>query len=370
MKPLALALVMFFVVTATCQASPAITAPPTITGEALVGHRLDAPDTQVEEAIDADLELAWERSTDAGGFVAIPEAHDTSYVPISADAGRRLRVHVVVETAAGSDEAWSVATAPVARDSGVVAHGEPLKVGATPGAPVKLAQWVVTAGSSIAISGQLPSDRLQAAAQVELEATVTGHDTVSATLAGDDYGHVSGDITPTVNAVVWLVLDSDLGAPERIRLGVVGVRPQIRLRLAATRDGMDAHGRTMIRDLKVLTGSAVAPGMAGLRLSWEGILPGEQRGTAVCRTSERVLSAAAGLLRGGCATRGAWSRARWRLVYDPGTTDLAASPFMAGTSVWVRPRLRRVTERPATNVPNLPRACATLRAWTSTSFKN
>ena len=376
MKPLVLTLVMLFVVAATCQAAPAITAPPTITGDALLGYRLDAPDTLVEEATDADLTLTWERSTDAGVFVEIPEAHDTSYVPEVADVGRRLRVHVVVETAAGGDEAWSTPTAPVARDANAADSEEPLTAGAVAKAPVKLAQWVVTAGSSVAVIGQLPADQLHDAAHVELEATVAGHSTVVATLAADDYGHVSGDITPTVNAVAWLVLESDLGVTNRIRLGVVGVRPQIRLRLAATRDGLDARGRTMIRGLKVLPGSIVSPGMAGLRLCWVGILPGEQRGTAVCRSSERVLSGAAGILHGGCGTRGAWSKARWRLVYDPGTTDLAASPFLAAASVWVRPQLGRadaaatpdvanVLNSPnAPNVPNLPRACATLRAWT------
>ncbi|MSO46600.1 MAG: hypothetical protein EXQ67_00725 [Thermoleophilia bacterium] len=355
-----LALLLLLVVTTTCSAAPTITSPPTISGEAIVGDRLEAFDTLIDEATDADLTLTWERSMEGIGFVAIPAAHDPSYLVDGADSGRRLRVHVVVETAAGTDEAWSTPTALVAHASDAVAHGGPLKAGSVDGTPVRLAQWVVTAGTRVAITGQLPTDRLDAEAQVVLEATVAGHGPVATLLTANEHGHVSGVITPTVNAVAWLVLESGFEAPQRIRLGVVGVRPQIQLRLAASRDGVDAQGRALVRDLTLLAGSVVAPGVAGLRFSWEGILPGEQRGTAVCRSGERVQSVDAGLLRGGCSTRGAWSRARWRLVYDPGTSDLAASPFLRTNSHWVRPCLRKVD---AAKVPDLPRAYATLRPW-------
>jgi hypothetical protein len=359
MRPLLLTLFFVLALASTCLAAPAITSPPVISGEALVGQRLEAEDTQVEEAMDIDLTISWERAVGGGSFVEIPGAHDTAYLVVAADAGSRLRVHVVVETADGRDESWSTATAPVARASDVDQYGR-LRLGPGRNAPVSLAQWVVTAGDDVAVSGQLPADQLEATATIVLEPTVAGYQPVRTTMAGDESGRLSGSIVPLVNAVAWLELDSGLAAPQRIRLGVVGVRPQIRLRLAARRDGVDAQGRTLIRDLTLLSGSVVAPGVAGLRLSWEGILPGERRGTAVCRRSERVLSANTGALRGSCATRGAWSLARWRLLYDPGTSDPGSSPYLSATSVWVRPQLRA---RPLSNVPNLPRAYATLRSW-------
>jgi len=361
MRTFFFALVMLFVVTAACQAAPRITNPPTIVGQACLGNRLEAPNTLVEQATDADLTFTWERSTNPGAFVEIPDAHDTSYVPVIADAGRRLRVHVVVETAEGRAEAWSPSTAPVTHRSDAVSHRERLQAGGVRGAPVSLQQWVVTAGSAVTISGQVPAGQTEAAASVVLEPTISDRETVTTSLVGDESGRVSGVITPAVNAIAWLVLDSGVEAPQRILLGVVGVRPRIRLSLVARRDGHDGRGRTLIRDLSVRAGSVVAPGVAGLHLSWEGILPGEQRGTAVCRSSERVISTGTGNLRGGCATRGAWLQARWRLVYDPGTSDLGASPFLSAASAWVRPRIGGTH---AFHVPNLPRAYATLRPWT------
>ena len=360
MRSLFLTLFFVFALAATCQAAPVITSPPVIGGEAVVGQRLEAEDTQVEEAMEIDQTFSWERAVDGGSFVEIPGAHDAGYLVVTADVGSRLRVHVVVETAEGRDESWSTATALVARASDADQQGVRLRLGPVRNAPVALAQWVVTAGDDVAVSGQLPADQLEATATVVLEPTVAGYQSVRTTVAGDELGRLNGSIVPLVNAVAWLELDSGLGAPQRIRLGVVGVRPQIRLRLTASRDGIDAQGRTLIRDLALLPGSVVAPGVAGLRLSWEGILPGERRGTAVCRRSERVLSASTGALRGSCVTRGAWSRARWRLVYEPGTNDPGSSPYLSATSVWVRPQLRALS---LPNVPNLPRAYATLRSW-------
>jgi hypothetical protein len=360
MRSLLLTLFFVFALTATCQAAPVISSPPMISGQALVGQHLVAENTQVEGAMDIDLTINWERSVNVGSFVEIAGAHDTAYLVVPADAGSRLRVHVVVETADGRDESWSTATAPVARASDVDQPGVRLRLGPARNAPVALAQWVVTAGADVAVSGQLPADQLEVMATIVLEPTVAGHQPVRTPVAGDESGRLTGTIVPLVNAVAWLELDSGLVEPHRIRLGVVGVRPQIRLRLAARRDGVDAQGRTLIRDLALLPGSVVAPGVVGLRLSWEGILPGERRGTAVCRRSERVLSANTGALRGSCATRGAWSLARWRLVYDPGTSDPGSSPYLSATSVWVRPQLRA---RPLSKVPNLPRAYANLRSW-------
>lgn len=99
MRLLLLTLFFGLALAVTCQAAPVITSPPVISGEAVVGQRLEATDTQVEEAMEIDLTLSWERSMDAGSFVEIPGAHDTAYLVATADAGSRLRVHVVVETA-------------------------------------------------------------------------------------------------------------------------------------------------------------------------------------------------------------------------------------------------------------------------------
>ena len=161
---------------------------------------------------------------------------------------------------------------------------------------------------------------------------------------------MTGDVDPAVNAVVWLELRLPDAASTRIRLGVVGVRPRIDLVLGASADGRDGAGRPLIRDLRVLPGSILAPGMAGLRLLWEGKLPGDRTGTAVCRSAERVVSGPGGALRGACRTRGAWASARWRLVLDPGAGPLSA-PFLPARSAWVVPRI-------GSSAPVLPRRTA------------
>ena len=172
---------------------------------------------------------------------------------------------------------------------------------------------------------------------------------LEAPAAIDALGRVTADVVPVANAVVWLEVAAPDAATERIRLGVVGVRPRIALMLGARADGRDGAGRQLVRDLRILPGSELAPGVAGVRLAWEGMLPGDHTGTAVCRSDERVVSGAGGALRGGCRTRGAWASARWRLVLDPGTADPLAAPFLPARSAWTTPRV---------GVPVLPRSAS------------
>jgi len=151
---------------------------------------------------------------------------------------------------------------------------------------------------------------------------------------------VRARLVARVNATVWLELSGDAQpVPTRVRLGVLGVRPRIGLRLGAHGDGRDGSGRALVRDLRVLPGSRVTPGAAGLRLRWEGILPGQRTGTAVCRSGETARSGPDGALRGRCATQGAWASARWRLVYDPGVDDPGATAWLPAASAWTRPRI-------------------------------
>ncbi len=364
MRYLLFSLTVLLLVAGSAQAAPTIVAPPSIVGEAIVGRELSALDTLVDDASTADLTLSWERSTATGNYLAIEDAHDVTYTPTIADAGHRLRVHVGVETAEGSDAAWSEPTVSIRRAANDL-HG-PLRIGPERGAPLRLRQWIVTAGGSVDITGSPDLTLRDAQLTLVLEPTINSYDTVEATLTMADDGRVHGTIVPLVNAVVWLELRIGEEATQRLRIGVVGVRPRIDLRLAARPDGLDTRGRLLVRDLTLLRGSQIAPGIPGLRLTWQGILPGERTGTAVCRTGESIVSTARGAIAGSCSTRGAWSRARWRLVHDPGTSDPGAAPFLAAASAWIRPRLAGL---PAASVPVLPRAYATLPAWISASSK-
>ncbi|MGA0123132.1 MAG: hypothetical protein ACO3KD_09070, partial [Gaiellales bacterium] len=294
-------------------------------------------------------------------------ATDAIYRLGADDAGRFVRVRIVVETADGDDTASSAAVGPVRRSAAAV---ERLMIGAAARPDdldvpwVTLSRWTVVAGGVLHVRGRLGALPADAALELRLVPTVPAGPEVAVALSADAGGVVRGRVVPAVNAVAWLVVDRDEVAA--VRLGVVGVRPRIVARISARPDGKDGSGRPLVRDLRLGPGSRIAPDFAGLRLSWEGILPGERVGTAVCRASERVVSGAGGVLDGGCRTRGAWAAARWRLVYDPGTDDPGAAPFLAGTSAWSRP-VRR-SSRPAA-IPALPRACATLRAWISASSR-
>lgn len=330
---------------ATAQAQPAVIAPPAVAGLAQIGAPLTADPPVVEDAAADDVTLTWERST-ARGFEVIADAHDATYTPTLADLGRRLRVHAAVETAAGLDEAWSVPTAPVGG-----APSARLRIGPEPGAPVRLSRWTVTAGERIHVAGAIGAGDADADATVVLEPTVPTRARVEVPAAIDAAGRVQADIAPVVNAVAWLALTTADAAPTRIRLGVVGVRPRIRLVLGARGDGRDVMGHRLVRDLRLLRGSALEPGLAGLRLGWEGMLPGDRTGTAVCRTDERVTSGPGGVLRGGCRTRGAWATARWRLVLAPSSDDPLDAPFLPAASAWTLPH---VGDAPAA-VPALPR---------------
>jgi len=341
------------------QASPAVLSVPDIVGQPQVGARLTVTGTQLDAATPDDMTLTWERSSDRG-FNDVADAHDATYVPSAADVGHRLRVHVVVETADGVGEGWSEPTETVGY--GAFRSAGELRVGATPGAPAQLDHWTVIAGAAVQLTGQLSPDHAAAELRLVLEPTVPTFAAVEAPVSIDDLGRVAAGITPTVNARVWLEVALAGEATQRIDLGVVGVRPRIRVVLGARSDGRDGGGRELIRDLRILSGSVIAPGVAGLRLSWEGMLPGDRTGTAVCRSAERVTSRAQGRLLGGCRTRGAWASARWRLVLNAGTSNPAAAPFLPAASAWVVPHVGNPAAA-SPQVPNLPRSSATLRPW-------
>ncbi|MEI6689812.1 MAG: hypothetical protein WCN97_10720 [Thermoleophilia bacterium] len=359
MRSVLLAGVLVLLCAGLAQAAPTVLAVPELVGQPQVGARLTAVGAQLDAATPEDLTLTWERSTDRG-FSEITDAHETTYIPAVADVGHRLRVHIVVETADGADEGWSDPTDAVAYGS--TRDTDHLRVGAAPGAPARLDRWIVVAGASVRLSGQLSPEAAAAELQLVLEPTVPTFAAVEAPVTIDELGRVTAEITPTVNARVWLEVARAGEAVQRIDLGVVGVRPRIRVVLGARADGRDGGGRKLIRDLRILAGSVIAPGVAGLRLSWEGMLPGDRSGTAVCRSAERVTSRAHGRLLGGCRTRGAWAAARWRLVLDSGMSNPAAAPFLPAASAWVVPRVGGALDAPA-QVPNLVRSSATLRPW-------
>lgn len=363
-----LALALLGVLAGAAHAQPAVVEAPSIGGEPVVGRLLVAGPAVLEGAEPADTALVWERSQPDGTYAPIADATDPEYRLGPDDAGRLVRVRLQVETPDGADAAVSAAVGPVRREAG--AQGRlvlgPLPAPADPDAPwASLSRWTVEAGGELRVRGRRGAVPADAALELRLVPTVPAGPEVAVGLSAGAGGALRGAIAPSVNAVAWLVIDGDEAAA--VRLGVVGVRPRIDARIAARPDGRDAAGRPLVRGLRLAPGSAILPRVAGLRLSWEGILPGERAGTAVCRATERVVSGADGALAGGCRTRGAWAAARWRLVYDPGTDDPGAAPYLPAASPWSRP-VRRAAAPDA--IPALPRACATLRAWTSASSRS
>lgn len=348
--------------------APQILEPPELVTNPSIGQPLESTAPVVADAHADDIFLHWERARFAGSFEVIAGAHEAIYVPQPEDLDARLRVCATVETAGGEDAACSPASAPVA--DGRVPESR-LRLGRVVGlervehaigggsvrADVDLARWVVRTGDRVRLRGTLSGETIERVT-MRLEPTVPGAARWAAeaeAIVTTD-GRVEATVRAGANSIVILQLFSEAHAgPIEVRVGVLGVRPRITLRLGARPAGRDAAGRRLIRDLRLLPGSVVAPHAPGLRLRWEGILPGQRRATSVCRRDEGVVARVDGALRGRCSATGAWSSARWRLVYDPGTDDPGATAWLPATSAWKRPRASTGGSQ----------ACATLPAWNS-----
>lgn len=348
--------------------APRIVEPPVLIADPVLGDPLPSMAPVVADAHADDVALQWERARGMDAFEAILHAHEAEYVPQPDDLEARLRICATVETAGGVAMACSEASEPV-RDGRAP---EPrLRLGRVVGleridhvlagdqvrADVDLSRWIVRSGDRVRLRGTLVGRSIERAT-VRLEPTVPGAarfaDEAEAIVAAD--GRIEATVQAGANSVVVLrLVAEEQTTPVEIRVGVLGVRPRIAVRLGARSAGRDAAGRRLIRDLRLLPGSAIAPHARGLRLRWEGILPGQRRPTSVCRRDEGVVAAANGALRGRCNATGAWSSARWRLVYDPGTDDPGTTAWLPAVSGWKRPRTS--TGR--------PQACATLPAWNS-----
>lgn len=348
--------------------APLIVESPTLTEGPVVGEPLAVGAPIVENADAADVTLRWERARGGGPFAPLVDAHASVYVPQVGDVDAFLRVCARVETAGGVAEACSAPSLPVrvadsptprlrlGRIVGLERIEHPF-AGETVRADVDLGRWIVRSGDRLRLRGAIHGADVERAF-VRLQPTVPGAARwareAEAIVTPD--GRVEATIVAGANSIVILRLASEAQVePVEIRIGVVGVRPRIALRLGARSAGRDATGRRLIRDLRLLPGSTIAPGQSGLRLRWEGMLPGRRGATSVCRRVEGIVARVGGALRGRCAATGAWATARWRLVYDPGTDDPGATAWLAGTSAWVRPRTGRGANK----------GCATLPTWNS-----
>lgn len=90
---------------------PEATAPPAVTGEPRTGQLLSASTGTWLRA--TSFAYAWQRET-SGAWAAIDGAVQSTYTPVSADAGRRLRVVVRATGPGGTTERESAPTQPVA----------------------------------------------------------------------------------------------------------------------------------------------------------------------------------------------------------------------------------------------------------------
>jgi len=91
---------------------PVIWDPPTVQGTPRAGARLLAAPGLWAGHPAPDIALRWERE-EAAGFAAIPGARDGTFVPGTAERGRRLRCVVTASNASGSVVASSAPTEPV-----------------------------------------------------------------------------------------------------------------------------------------------------------------------------------------------------------------------------------------------------------------
>jgi hypothetical protein len=131
-----LAVVLALTVTAVSAARPAAgpknTAPPTITGIALVGSVLEASPGSWTPNVGIVFEYRWLRCNPAGGddssektCTAISGADERTYTIASADAGRRIRVRVIASTKGGTTPSTSAATSVVGTEGGRPASQSP-----------------------------------------------------------------------------------------------------------------------------------------------------------------------------------------------------------------------------------------------------
>jgi hypothetical protein len=119
--------------TVTVQAGPPNTAPPTITGSAVVGESLTAnPGTWTGTGI--TFAYLWSRCDATGAACTdITTATQSTYTVVTADAGRTLRVKVTGTNASGSNAVTSaqsgvVSTAPAPPATGCPTGTGPIKV--------------------------------------------------------------------------------------------------------------------------------------------------------------------------------------------------------------------------------------------------
>lgn len=117
----------------TVQAGPPNTAPPTITGSAVVGESLTAnPGTWTGSGI--TFAYLWSRCDASGGAcVEISNATQSTYTVVTADVGKTLRVRVTGTNASGSNAVTSapspvVTTAPAPPATGCPTGTGPIKV--------------------------------------------------------------------------------------------------------------------------------------------------------------------------------------------------------------------------------------------------
>lgn len=92
---------------------PTASTPPTVGGTARVGHELTSTDGEWTHQ-PTSVARSWERCDATGsGCVAIEGADETSYEPVAADVGSRLRITVTVANGSGSISGSSSASAVV-----------------------------------------------------------------------------------------------------------------------------------------------------------------------------------------------------------------------------------------------------------------
>jgi hypothetical protein len=118
----------------TTQAGPPNTAPPTISGSAVVGESLTAnPGTWTGSGI--TFAYLWSRcDTTGGACVEIANATQSTYTLVTADAGKTLRVRVTGTNASGSNAVTSAPSPVVTTSTGPPATGCPTGTG-----PIKIA---------------------------------------------------------------------------------------------------------------------------------------------------------------------------------------------------------------------------------------
>jgi hypothetical protein len=166
---------------------PAVTTPPSFTGVLAQGQTLRAASGSWSGSTPMTFDYEWQRCPATGSAcTSIPSATSTTYTLAAADVGKRIRLMVTANNAAGSAEAFSSISQPVAAKAPVT--------GKTINGTAKADRLSGTTGADT-IHGRGGNDRISGGAGADKLYGDGGNDTINAGAGPDSVFGGSGNDT-------------------------------------------------------------------------------------------------------------------------------------------------------------------------------